>query len=267
MVEAGVEHEPLIRAACFAGAFAALAIGERRAPRRIQSVRRARRWPGNLGLVAIDTLLLRLLLPAAAVGVAAAAEQRGFGLLRTWELSGPLAALLAVVALDLAVYLQHVLLHAVPALWRLHRVHHADLELDVTSGLRFHPLEILLSMLLKLAVVAALGPPVAAVIAFEVLLNVGSMWSHANLRLPLRADRLLRALVVTPDMHRVHHSVRREETDSNYGFNLSCWDRLFRTYRAQPAEGHAGMTIGLEQFRSERELRLDRLLSQPFREP
>jgi hypothetical protein len=147
MVEAGVEHEPLIRAACFAGAFAALAIGERRAPRRIQSVRRARRWPGNLGLVAIDTLLLRLLLPAAAVGVAAAAEQRGFGLLRTWELSGPLAALLAVVALDLAVYLQHVLLHAVPALWRLHRVHHADLELDVTSGLRFHPLEILLSML------------------------------------------------------------------------------------------------------------------------
>jgi sterol desaturase/sphingolipid hydroxylase (fatty acid hydroxylase superfamily) len=265
MLEPSLPNEALIRGACFAGVFVAMALWERGAPRRRQAVARRRRWPGNLGIVALDTLLLRVALPVAAVGVALAAEARGWGLLRLVELPWPVAAVLGVVALDLVVYLQHVLFHAVPALWRLHRVHHADLEIDVTTGLRFHPLEILLSMGLKMAAVAALGPPVAAVVAFEVLLNASSMFNHGNVALPLRLDRWLRLLVVTPDMHRVHHSVHRDEHSTNYGFNLSCWDRLLGTYRAQPRDGHEGMTIGLEQFRDERELRLGRLLAQPWR--
>ncbi|MDB5373698.1 MAG: fatty acid hydroxylase, partial [Belnapia sp.] len=167
--------------------------------------------------------------------------------------------------LDLAIYAQHVAFHAVPLFWRLHRMHHADLELDVTSGLRFHPFEILLSMLIKLAVVVALGAPALAVLAFEVLLNASAMFSHGNVRLPLRLDRILRRVVVTPDMHRIHHSILRHETDSNYGFNLAWWDRLFGTYRAEPAAGQLGLTIGIERFRDPAELRLDRMLLQPFR--
>jgi sterol desaturase/sphingolipid hydroxylase (fatty acid hydroxylase superfamily) len=173
---------------------------------------------------------------------------------------------LAVMALDLAIYLQHVLFHAVPALWRLHRMHHADLEIDVTTGARFHPIEILLSMGIKLGVIAALGTPAVAVLLFEVLLNATSMFNHSNVAMPAWLDRVLRWIVVTPDMHRVHHSIVVRETNSNFGFNLPWWDRLFGTYRDQPAAGHDGMTIGIEQFRDPVEQRLDRMLTQPFRD-
>jgi sterol desaturase/sphingolipid hydroxylase (fatty acid hydroxylase superfamily) len=174
---------------------------------------------------------------------------------------------LSVLALDLVIYLQHVLFHAVPLLWRLHRVHHADLGFDVTTGLRFHPLEIGLSMLIKYAAIAALGPPAGAVLLFEVLLNAVTMFNHGNVRLPAALDRWLRLLVVTPDMHRVHHSILRKETNSNFGFNFPWWDRWFGTYRPQPAAGHGGMTIGIEQFRERRDSRLDRLLLQPLLAP
>jgi sterol desaturase/sphingolipid hydroxylase (fatty acid hydroxylase superfamily) len=173
--------------------------------------------------------------------------------------------LLGFLALDLAIYAQHVAFHKAPLLWRLHRMHHADPDFDVTTGVRFHPFEILISMLIKIAVVIALGIPPVAVIAFEVVLNATSMFNHGNVAMPSWLDRALRAIVVTPDMHRVHHSVDARETDSNFGFNLSWWDRLFRTYRAAPQAGHAGMTIGLPTFRDRAELRLDRLLTQPFR--
>ena len=258
-------HEPLIRLACFAGVFAALALWELRAPRRTQAVGRSRRWPGNLGVVVVDTLLLRLLFPTAAVGAAMIGEARGWGLLNNLAIPDWAKIVAAVVVLDLAIYLQHVLFHAVPALWRLHRMHHADLELDVTTGVRFHPVEILLSMVIKLAVVTALGAPALGVLAFEILLNATSMFSHGNVRIPPRLDRWLRLVVVTPDMHRVHHSIERRETNSNFGFNLPWWDRLFGTYRPEPQAGHEGMTIGVPQFRDPRELRLDRMLLQPLR--
>ena len=173
---------------------------------------------------------------------------------------------IAVVVLDLVIYLQHVLFHAIPVLWRLHRMHHADLEFDVTTGVRFHPVEIIISMVIKIGVVAALGAPALGVLAFEVLLNATSMFSHSNVRLPQPIDRVLRWIVVTPDMHRVHHSIERRETDSNFGFNLPWWDRLFGTYRPQPEAGHEGMTLGIPQFRDPHELRLDRMLLQPLRE-
>lgn len=243
-----------------------MALWEVAAPRRDQAIGRLRRWPANLGIVVLDTLLVRLAFPTAAVGVALVAEARGWGLLPALAAPPWLAVVAAVIALDLAIYLQHVLFHAVPVLWRLHRMHHADLELDVTSGLRFHPIEIVLSMAIKLGVVAALGVPAVAVLIFEVLLNATSMFNHGNVRLPLAFDRKLRWLVVTPDMHRVHHSILPRETNSNFGFNLALWDRLFGTYRAQPQAGHAAMTIGIDQFRDPRELRLDRMLLQPFRE-
>jgi sterol desaturase/sphingolipid hydroxylase (fatty acid hydroxylase superfamily) len=259
-------HEPVIRLGAFAAIFAAMALWELAAPRRPQAIGRLRRWPGNLGIVALNTVLLRLVFPTAAVGIALVAEARDWGLMHALDLPAWLAIVASVLLLDLAIYLQHVLFHAVPALWRLHRMHHADLEIDVTTGARFHPLEILLSMALKLGVVAALGAPAVAVLLFEVLLNATSMFNHGNVRLPLGLDRVLRRLVVTPDMHRVHHSVVPRETNSNFGFNLPWWDRLFGTYRAQPAAGHDAMTIGIEQFRDPRELRLDRMLLQPFRD-
>jgi sterol desaturase/sphingolipid hydroxylase (fatty acid hydroxylase superfamily) len=259
-----MSHEPAIRLAAFAAVFLAMAACELAAPRRRLELARRLRWSGNLGLLAIDTLLVRLLFPLLAVGLAVVAEQKGWGLMHLIRLPGWAAFVGGIVALDLAIYLQHRLFHSVPLLWRLHRVHHADLEFDVSTGIRFHPFEILLSMAIKLAVVAAVGPPAAAVLVFEVLLNATSMFNHGNVRLPAGADRVLRRLVVTPDMHRVHHSARREETDSNFGFNLAWWDRLFGTYRAQPEGGHEGMIIGLDQFRHARELRLDRMLAQPF---
>ena len=259
-------HEPLIRLAVFAGILALMAGLEAWLPRRQRSAGRWLRWPSNLGVVVVDSVVVRLVFPTAAVGLALALEGRGVGLLPWLGVPQPLAILLAVVLLDLAIYLQHVMFHAVPALWRLHRMHHADLDFDVTTGLRFHPVEILLSMVIKLMVVVALGAPAVAVLIFEVLLNAIAMFNHANLRLPERLDRLLRVLLVTPDMHRVHHSVVPRETNSNFGFNLAVWDRIFGTYRAQPAAGHEAMTIGIEQFRDPRELRLDRMLTQPLRE-
>lgn len=257
-------HEPTIRAVCFVLVFLGLTLWEARSPRRVRAVPRTARWPANLTVVALDTLLLRLCFPVLAVGVAAIVQQRDFGLLNALSAPPWLAFVAGFLALDLAIYLQHVLFHAVPALWRLHRMHHADFDVDATTGVRFHPLEILLSMVLKLAVVAALGPPAAAVLVFEVLLNATSMFNHANARLPLAADRLLRLFVVTPDMHRVHHSVHRVETDSNFGFNLPWWDRLLGTYRAQPRDGHETMTLGLAQFRTRRDLKLGPMLLQPL---
>jgi sterol desaturase/sphingolipid hydroxylase (fatty acid hydroxylase superfamily) len=215
-------------------------------------------------VVVIDTLFVRILFPVTAVGLALLAK--GWGLFAVLGLSGWAAVVLGVILLDLAIYLQHVLFHAVPVLWRLHRMHHADLEFDVTTGSRFHPIEILLSMGIKLGVVAALGIPAVAVLLFEVLLNATAMFNHGNVRLPARIDHILRWFIVTPDMHRVHHSIRVSETNSNFGFNLPWWDRLFGTYRDQPAAGHEGMTIGITQFRDPIELRLDRMLLQPFRE-
>lgn len=259
-------HEPAVRLIAFAGIFAAMALLELFAPRRRQAVARTRRWPSNLGIVALNTLLARLVFPMTAVALAALGETKGWGLFSSVGLPVWAAVLLGVILLDLAIYLQHVLVHAVPALWRLHRMHHADLEFDVTTGARFHPIEILLSTVLKLMVIAALGPPAVAVLLFEVLLNATAMFNHSNVHIPARLDRMLRLIVVTPDMHRIHHSVVPRETNSNFGFNLPWWDRLFGTYRADPAAGQVGMTIGIEQFRDAREQRLDRMLTQPFRE-
>jgi sterol desaturase/sphingolipid hydroxylase (fatty acid hydroxylase superfamily) len=259
--------EPLVRMGAFTGVFALMALWEVLAPRRARVVGRRIRWPGNLGVVVVDTLVLRLLFPTAAVGMALLGEGRGWGLLNNLAVPAWARIAATVLLLDLAIYLQHVLFHAVPALWRLHRMHHADLEFDVTTGVRFHPVEIVLSMLIKLGAVAALGAPAAGVLLFEVLLNATSMFNHGNVRLPGRLDRVLRWLVVTPEMHRVHHSVLPRETNSNFGFNLPWWDRLFGTYRPQPIAGHEAMTIGIEQFRDPSELRLDRMLLQPLRGP
>jgi len=255
----------VIRIAAAVPIFAAMALWEILAPRRPRSVARRWRWPSNLGILVVDALAVRILIPVAAVGAALIAAGNGWGLFHAIGLRLSLAALLGFLALDLAIYAQHVAFHKAPLLWRLHRMHHADPDFDVTTGVRFHPFEILISMLIKIAVVIALGIPPVAVIAFEVVLNATSMFNHGNVTMPSWLDRALRAIVVTPDMHRVHHSVDARETDSNFGFNLSWWDRLFRTYRAAPQAGHAGMTIGLPTFRDRAELRLDRLLTQPFR--
>ena len=258
--------EPLIRLVAFAGIFVAMAVWEVLAPRRDQKLGRGTRWPSNIGIVVLDTVLVRLVFPTTAVGLALVTEGRGWGLFLALDVPAWASVPLAVAALDFAIYLQHVLFHAVPALWRLHRMHHADLDIDVTTGARFHPIEILLSMGIKLGVVAVLGTPAVAVLAFEMLLNATSMFNHSNVRIPIWLDRVLRWIVVTPDMHRVHHSIVACETNSNFGFNLPWWDRLFGTYRDQPAAGHETMTIGIEQFRDPAEQRLDRMLTQPFRD-
>lgn len=262
-----LDHEPAIRLGAFVGIFGAMALWELLAPKRRQTIGRLKRWPGNLGIVVLDSILVRLIFTTAAVGVALFAETHGWGLFHALQTPAWLAVIASVLLLDLAIYLQHVLFHAVPGLWRFHRMHHTDLEFDVTTGARFHPVEILLSMAFKLGVIAALGPPAVAVLIFEVLLNATSMFNHGNVRLPQRLDGVLRWIVVTPDMHRVHHSWYPNETNSNFGFNLPWWDRLFGTYCAQPRDGHTGMTVGVNQFRNPRELRLDRMLWQPFRGP
>lgn len=267
MTETILANEPMLRLAVFLGVLVVMAGWELAAPRRRQEIPRVLRWTNNLALVVVDTIILRLTFPILAVGLALMAEARGWGLFNVLDLPLWLAVLLSILLLDLAIYLQHVLFHAVPGLWRLHRMHHADLEFDVTTGLRFHPVEIVLSMVIKLAVVAALGAPAVAVLLFEVLLNATALFNHANIRLPDGLDRVLRWVVVTPDMHRVHHSIIPAETNSNFGFNLPWWDRLLGTYRAQPKAGHDGMTIGIEQFRTSRDLWLDRMLVQPLRGP
>jgi len=260
-----LKSEAGIRLICFAGVFLVMLAWEVIAPRRRLQIRRPLRWSSNLGLVGLNTVLMRLVAPLGAVGVALFAESRGWGLFQCVEVPGWFAILASVILLDLAIYLQHVMFHAVPLFWRLHMVHHADLDFDVTTGLRFHTVEILLSFGIKAAAVLLLGAPAVAVLVFEVLLNATSMFNHSNIRMPIAMDRVLRWVVVTPDMHRVHHSVYSRETNSNFGFNLPWWDRLLGTYRDQPAKGHGGMTIGLSEFRDERIAdRLHRMLLLPI---
>lgn len=258
--------EAVIRLVLFAVAFGIVAAWEALAPRRRPAIARSVRWSSNLALALLNTALIRLAFPLAAVGMAAFAAANGWGLLNHFQVPPWLAVPAAVIALDLMFWLQHVIVHAVPALWRLHRVHHADLDYDLTTGLRFHPIEIGLSMLIKFAAIAVLGPPALAVLLFEVLLNVSAMFSHANIRLPAAADRVLRWIVVTPEMHRVHHSVEDDETNSNFGFNLPWWDRLFGTYRDQPRAGHEAMEIGIRGHRDPHEVaRLPGMLCLPLR--
>lgn len=259
-----MEHEARIRFLVFITVLILMAVMEALLPRRPCSQRRGLRWISNLSLVAVGTVVVRVALPISVVTLGALGEQRGWGLLNHTSLHGAVEAVLAFVFLDLAIYLQHVVFHAVPALWRLHRMHHADLDFDVTTGVRFHPFELVLSALIKCAVVVVLGPPVIAVIVFEIVLNASSLFNHANLQLPEALDRCLRWIIVTPEMHRVHHSIVRDETNSNYGFNLPWWDRLLGTYRDRPRAGDE-MVIGLAEFRDPDELRLDRMLTQPFR--
>lgn len=260
-----VAHADAVRLGVFAIAFAALALAERLWPRR-SDARAAARQAVNLGLMLIDTALLRVVFPVMAVGFAAIVAARDGGLLPRLDLPGWAAVAVAFVLLDLVIYWQHRLFHRLPWLWRLHRVHHADLAFDTTLAVRFHPLEILLSMAIKFAAIAVIGAPPLAVLLFELALSVGALFTHADLRLPAAADRALRWLVVTPDMHRVHHSPDRDETDSNYGFHLSLWDRLFASYREAPRGGHRAMTIGLAEFRTPAEQRLHALLLNPFRD-
>jgi sterol desaturase/sphingolipid hydroxylase (fatty acid hydroxylase superfamily) len=261
-----MDHERLIRLSCFLGVLLLIALAEVLAPRRVLSLSKWVRWVNNLGLVALNTLLLRVIFPAAAVGMAIFAAEQGWGLFNYIQWPVVAVVIISVLVLDLIIYLQHVMVHAVPALWRLHRIHHADPDFDVTTGVRFHPLEILLSMLIKFAAIVVLGIPVLAVVIFEVLLNATSMFNHANLRLPLGLDRVLRWVVVTPDMHRVHHSVEDDEANSNFGFNLPWWDRLLGTYRDQPRAGHTGMTIGIHRYRAPRDVAwLPGILWLPFR--
>ncbi|ALA18503.1 sterol desaturase [Chelatococcus sp. CO-6] len=257
--------EVAIRLGAFVAVFAAMALWEVLAPRRHDLADRPVRWTNNLGILLVDALVVRLVAPASAVGIALAVEAKGWGLLPLLGAPYWLAFLVSVVILDLVIYAQHVVFHHVPLLWRLHRMHHADTVIDVSSGGRFHPGEILLSLAIKGVAILVLGAPAAAVLAFEVLLNATSMFNHANIRIPARLEPVLRWLVVTPDMHRVHHSTLRRETDSNFGFNLPWWDRLFGTYRAEPEKGHDAMTLGLDEFRDPRERWLDRLVTQPLR--
>jgi sterol desaturase/sphingolipid hydroxylase (fatty acid hydroxylase superfamily) len=257
--------EIVIRTSAFAVIFAAMALWEVARPMRPLLAGRTARWPSNIGILIVDALLVRLVIPTGVVGAALYASAHHWGLFNLLEWPPPVAAVLGFVGLDLVIYLQHVVFHKVPLLWRVHRMHHADLDIDVSTGVRFHPFEILLSLLIKIAAVLALGISPVAVLVFEVVLNATSLFNHSNVAMPGWLDRVLRLIVVTPDMHRVHHSILRHETDSNFGFNLPWWDRLFGTYRAAPEAGHRGMTVGLPVFRDLGELRLDRLLTQPFR--
>ena len=241
-------HEPQIRLAAFAGVLALMAVLEFALPRRGAGSVRWRRWTTNLGLAAIGTLILRVAIPLLATGAALEAERRGFGLFHWLDIPYVLAFIGSLIALDLLVYAQHVVFHKTGLLWRMHRVHHADPHVDVTTGVRFHPGEILLSMGIKMAAVALLGAPAAAVILFEVVLNAAAMFNHSNVRIGEKADAVLRRFIVTPDMHRVHHSVYRDEHDMNFGFSVSLWDRLFGTYRAAPRDGHEAMRIGLADY-------------------
>ncbi|MCX7167717.1 MAG: sterol desaturase family protein [Rhodocyclales bacterium] len=260
------KYEIAIRLGCFAGIFGLMALWEWIAPKRQLSVSKAMRWTNNLGIVVLNSFIVRLVFPAAGVGMALFAEAGRWGLLHHYEVPFWAAVVASVVLLDFFIYVQHVMVHAIPVLWRLHQVHHADLDFDVTTGARFHPLEIILSMLIKFSVIVLLGPPVLAVVIFEVLLNATAMFNHGNVALPIELDRVLRWLVVTPGMHRVHHSVEDDETNSNFGFNLPWWDRLFGTYRDQPRAGHEGMAIGIRNCRDKQWCSwLPGMLVMPFR--
>jgi sterol desaturase/sphingolipid hydroxylase (fatty acid hydroxylase superfamily) len=259
-------HETLIRLMVFAAVLTAMAWWEAVAPRRLRSFSRAKRWPANLAIATLGIFAVRIILPLGALGFASFCTAHGWGLLNVIRLPRAIAVIGAVIALDFAIYLQHVVFHALPVLWRFHRMHHTDLDLDVTSGVRFHPVESVISMAIKLAAIAVLGPPVAGVFAFEVLLNASSLFNHSNVAIAPTNDALMRLLICTPDMHRVHHSIVVRETNSNFGFNLPWWDRLFGTYCSEPAAGQIGMTIGIEQFREADELGFIRMMIQPWRE-
>jgi len=261
-----MNNEVTIRLGFFFGIIGVMAIWELIAPKRDLTVSKVVRWANNLGIVFLNSFILRLLFPAAAVGVAAFANTQGWGIFNYYELPFWLVVVVSVIAMDFIVYLQHVMVHAIPALWRLHRMHHADLDFDVTTGARFHPIEIILSMLIKFATIIVLGPPVIAVVIFEVVLNATAMFNHGNVRIPNAIDRVVRWFVVTPDMHRVHHSVEDNEANSNFGFNLPWWDRLFGTYIDQPREGHEGMTIGIHKYRETKQVSwLPGMLLLPFK--
>jgi len=265
-----MDSEDSIRLIAFLGVLAVMALWEAIAPRRSRSLSRVVRWPNNLGVAALNVLMVRIAIPLVAVDFAGMGELESWGLFNNlphrFDAYLPWSAIIpSVILLDLAIYLQHVMFHAVPALWRFHRMHHADLDLDVTSGARFHPGEIAISLMVKIAAVVVIGAPPEAVIIFEVALNATSMFNHSNVYIAERIDRMLRWVTVTPDMHRIHHSIERIETNSNFGFNLSWWDRILGTYRKAPAAGQRAMVIGIEQFRAPREAWLDRMLLQPFR--
>ena len=256
--------ELLIRLSAFIGVLTLMACWEFFAPRRRMSTGKVSRWTVNLSIVALDSVVIRLLFVAGAVSAALLAAERGWGVLN--QVSGPLwlEFLLAVVAFDFLLYLQHVMFHAFPLFWRFHMMHHADLDCDVTTGLRFHPVEVALSMGIKLGAVVLIGPAPAAVLVFEVVLNATSMFNHSNVWISPAVDRAIRYVLVTPDMHRIHHSTLPAETNSNFGFNLSWWDLLLGTYRTEPKEGQNGMVIGLEQFRDPQRLKLMGSLLLPF---
>lgn len=266
MVVAGVflNHQIAIRLITFSSLFILFAVLETIVPRRPLETSKVRRWVANLTFIVLNSLSVALFFPILPSGLALIASEQNWGLLNQVVMPYPLKVVIGVVILDFVIYTQHVLHHAIPALWRLHMVHHADLDFDTTTGLRFHPLEIVISMVIKLAAVAAIGPPITAVLIFEVALNATAMFNHGNIRIPQGIDRILRLLVVTPDMHRVHHSVIIQEINGNYGFNLPWWDRILGTYKDQPNKGHIGMTIGLAQFRNPGKLLLPRLLILPF---
>ena len=257
-------YEPYIRGFVFFGLFLVLGLTEYLRPRRPLDLPKGRRWFSNISIVIIDSLVVRLLFPTALVGVALWSESMGFGLFNIFNIPPLLAGFFCILVLDFAVWFSHLLSHKVPLFWRFHRMHHSDRDIDVTTAIRFHPIEIILSMFYKACFVVLLGAPAASVILFEIILNGVAMFNHSNIKLPLRLDSVVRLLVVTPDMHRVHHSAVPEETDSNYGFNFPFWDRLFGTYIPQPRAGHSDMTIGLNEFQDERPLRLGWLLSVPF---
>jgi sterol desaturase/sphingolipid hydroxylase (fatty acid hydroxylase superfamily) len=260
-----IEREAVLRLAFFASIFCVVMVWELVAPRRPQLVARSVRWISNLGLLVLNSIVLRLLFPAAAVGIAYQAAANGWGLFNVLSLPYWFEVVAAVLLFDLAIYLQHLLMHRVPILWRLHRVHHADLDIDLTTGSRFHTIEIVVSMLIKGLVILLVGPALLAVIVFEILLNGMALFNHANASLPPALDRFVRFLLVTPDMHRVHHSILRRETNSNYGFNLSFWDRVFGTYIDQPEKGHDAMTIGIPEFRDAQQVdKLPGMLVLPF---
>ena len=260
-----LDSEALLRLSCFGAIFLVMMLWEIVAPRRALSVSKLQRWTHNIALLLLNSVVLRLLFPAAAVGIAYAVNNAGWGLFNQLELPFWFEVIAAVLLLDLAIYLQHLLMHQLPLLWRLHRVHHADLDIDMTTGSRFHTIEIVFSMLVKWLVIFLLGPALLAVLIFETLLSGMAVFNHANVSLPLKLDRLLRLLVITPDVHRVHHSILRHETNSNYGFNLSIWDRAFGTYIDQPEKGHSAMTIGIPEFRDPEQVdRLPGMLTLPF---
>jgi sterol desaturase/sphingolipid hydroxylase (fatty acid hydroxylase superfamily) len=258
------ENELTIRLIFFFGIFTVMALWEFKAPKRPLLLSRKLRWSNNLGLLVVNSILLRIFFPTAAVGFALQAEAKGWGLFNQLGLPSWLVILCSVILLDLAIYWQHRLFHRIPMLWQYHQVHHADLDYDVTTATRFHPIEILLSMVIKMVAIMLIGAPALAVMLFEIILNGCAMFNHGNVQLPASIDKVVRTILVTPDMHRVHHSVVQSEHDSNYGFNLSIWDRLFGSYVAQPAAGHLGMEIGLKRYRDPKKQLITELLRMPF---